>query len=111
MKELERLLVWIVPLAILQALGHALVAGGFRHVLASDGLLGLSPAETLSVLTTGGMALGLLVNLAVALWLLKAARKVGGSRALWSLFGATFGVLALVVFLLARLYEAQRATG
>lgn len=106
-KNVERLIAWVVPLVAIQAIGKVATSGIFKSIMDGSSYLGLSSVEALSLISIVGIALTLLVNGAVAVWLSLYARQFDASRLLWFLFGATFGVLALIVFLLVLIYEGR----
>ena len=107
MKEFENLLKWLIPLAVIAAVGNATLNSLFNQFASGDpqGLFGMTLGQTLSFITMVKPIIGLMTKIAIAIWLFFVARTAGASRWLWALFGVTFGLWAIGLFYLVRLYE------
>ena len=107
MKELEKLFKWLIPLALIGAIGNTTWLSLFSLFTsgAPQGLFGMSPKETISFMTSVVPIFDLIIKVAIAAWLFVVAQKAKATRWLWAAFGILFGLWAVALFYLVRLYD------
>lgn len=103
-KEIETLAIWYIPVMIVMVIASGLYAGYFKEVLSSGQA---SIGSTLSFLTLVPALFKLADNIVIAVWLYSMAKKEGGRKVLWFLFGMVAHLFAAVIYIGLRLYEQQ----
>ena len=101
LKEIERLLIWLVPLAILSAASKVVVSVVWARVGGAEPM-DLS-ADLLYMFTTLQQLVLILPNLAIAVGLYFFAKKISYTSWVWSLFGLVFGLWALATLFIYRI--------
>ncbi len=109
MKKLEHLALLLV---ILLMLTHFLSLFGTALIVRVYGreFMSASNAE-LKLITTARSLLSIIVNVIVGIWLFIQARQSGGTAWIWLLFGMVYGLVAVVLFFLLRVYERKSQEG
>ena len=64
----------------------------------------------LKVITLVRSVLSIIVHLAVGIWLFVQARQAKGTPWIWLLFGLVYGLLAVVLFFLLKIYESRNSS-
>jgi len=103
-KEIETLATWYIPAMILMLIASGLYTGYFNAVLSNDQA---SIGTTLSFLTLVPALIKLTDNIVIAVWLYFMAKKEGGRKVLWLLFGLVAHLLAAIIYIGLRIYEQQ----
>lgn len=98
--EVEKLLFWYVPLALIVMVSTPLLTTFIKSV---NGL----PVWQTSLLVYLGMFLGHLHYFVAAIWLYCTAKKTNQNYILWAFFGLTSHILAVVVFLVLYLLDEK----
>ena len=107
MKELEKLLKWLIPLALIAAIGNTTLVSLFSLFTsgAPQGLFGMSPKETIGLVASLAPIFDLITKVAMAVWLFFVAPKARASRWIWAAFAILFGLWAVTLFYLVRVYD------
>ena len=104
MKQIEKILVVILALTIISTVGAYLSSGLLVRFY--------GPAEYAQMslfsktVATIPLFFRILVNICVAAWLFVVAREHRAQPVLWFVFGIFFGLIAIVLFYLIRIYDA-----
>ena len=100
-KEVEKLLYWYIP-----ALLIATFAGYFVAILVKS-MNGL-PIWITSLSVGMSMCISHIHNVVVAIWLYCLAKKMNQKYILWTLFGLTSHVFAVIIFLVLHLLDEKK---
>ncbi len=115
MKDLEKLLLWFIPLFILEYIVNTSLSwllteytGAFidnKSQLFKENNIDLQ--KVIIILSAIKPLLAFATKIAVAIWLFLVAKKHGAKPFLWAFFGAVTGVVSIAIFYAVLIFEKQ----
>lgn len=118
--EIEKLLIWLLPIILLAVLANAALPGIINEVLSQVGTTVTQSIEDISWLdrhlTQGEQILylnilktlpNILIRLVIGVWLYFQVKNLGGRRWLWALSGLLLQYWGLAIFFFVQLLERK----
>lgn len=115
MKNIEKLAIWLIPVALIGALGSTFSNMLFNNLVSSTQsgsesilpIFGLTMGQAMALLTGISPAFKFLAHVVIAIWLYVITKRDGNRYFVWGGFGLFFGLLVPAIYYLVKIYEVQ----